>query len=81
MKDAACRGHEDLTANWYADTNTVQYQRAVKVCHGCPVRQQCLDEALRTDEPFGIWGGLGARERSRLLRQTTRHGALLIRGF
>jgi WhiB family redox-sensing transcriptional regulator len=27
------------------------------VCHGCPVRQACLDGALERREPWGVWGG------------------------
>jgi len=32
----------------------------------CPVRQECLDYALRVREPFGIWGGLNEAERRAL---------------
>ena len=37
--------------------------RAKAVCQDCVVRGRCLDEALRSDERFGIWGGLTERER------------------
>ena len=38
--------------------------RAAKaVCSRCPVRAECLAEALANREPFGVWGGLTARER------------------
>lgn len=36
---------------------------AKRVCEGCPVRQQCLEYALRNRERFGIWGGLSEVER------------------
>ncbi|MEE4540957.1 WhiB family transcriptional regulator [Streptomyces sp. V4-01] len=42
------------------------------VCQGCPVREQCLDEALAVegdaseDWRFGIYGGLTAKERVQL---------------
>jgi WhiB family redox-sensing transcriptional regulator len=39
---------------------------AKRVCAGCPVRQECLDYALRVREPFGIWGGLNEVERRAL---------------
>ena len=32
-----------------------------KICHGCPVRQECLDYGM--DERFGIWGGFSEKER------------------
>ncbi|MEJ8645170.1 WhiB family transcriptional regulator [Streptomyces sp. MS1.HAVA.3] len=37
------------------------------MCAGCPVRRACLDHALRTREPFGVWGGLTEEERHALL--------------
>ncbi len=38
------------------------------ICQGCPVRQQCLDYALKHDERWGVWGGYSERERRRLQR-------------
>jgi WhiB family transcriptional regulator, redox-sensing transcriptional regulator len=40
---------------------------AKAVCRGCDVRAQCLDDALRRSEPYGIWGGLDERERRALV--------------
>jgi WhiB family transcriptional regulator, redox-sensing transcriptional regulator len=39
---------------------------AKMVCHGCEVRQECLEYALENQEKFGIWGGLSERERRRM---------------
>ncbi|OJY42333.1 WhiB family transcriptional regulator [Pseudonocardia sp. 73-21] len=44
---------------------TEQIRKAKAVCAACPVRQRCLDEALRR-MPYGIAGGLTALERQRL---------------
>jgi WhiB family redox-sensing transcriptional regulator len=33
------------------------------VCAGCPVRSECLADALGRGERFGVWGGLSERER------------------
>ena len=45
-------------------------QREAKlVCFGCPVRVQCLAEALDHRIEFGVWGGMTERERRALLRQ------------
>ena len=38
------------------------------VCAGCPVRVLCLDYALRTGMPAGVWGGLSTSEREALIR-------------
>jgi WhiB family redox-sensing transcriptional regulator len=49
---------------------------AQTVCGRCPVCGQCLAYAVIADEPFGIWGGLGPRERQALRRQLQRRGEL-----
>jgi WhiB family redox-sensing transcriptional regulator len=49
-----------------------QVSRALRICDGCPVRQQCLDFAIRTGEKDGIWGGTTPEERIRARRARTR---------
>ena len=39
------------------------------VCSGCPVRVECLAEALDNRIEWGVWGGMTERERRLLLRQ------------
>ena len=39
------------------------------VCHECPVRRECLIDALDSRVPFGVWGGMTERERRALLRR------------
>ena len=41
-------------------------REAKRVCKACPVVAECLEYALRNDEPFGIWGGTSERERRRM---------------
>lgn len=36
---------------------------------GCPVRTECLAEALDNRIEFGVWGGMTERERRSLLRR------------
>jgi WhiB family redox-sensing transcriptional regulator len=43
--------------------------RAKSVCRGCPVRTECLADALDNRVEFGVWGGLTERERRALLRR------------
>lgn len=38
-------------------------------CMGCPVRTECLADALDSGSEFGIWGGMTERERRALLRR------------
>lgn len=42
--------------------------RAKEICAQCEVRQECLDYALATKEPYGIWGGLTEIERKGRVR-------------
>ena len=43
-------------------------REAKRICVGCEVKSECLEDALGHDERFGIWGGLSERERRRLKR-------------
>ena len=43
--------------------------RAKLVCMGCPVRVECLADALDHRVEFGVWGGMTERERRALLRR------------
>ena len=73
---ADCRRPEYQPDLWFPATPTnagptsehVQRQelRAKLICSSCPVRDQCLSEALASGEKFGVWGGLTERERARL---------------
>lgn len=49
--------------------------RALRICDGCPVKQQCLDYAMRSGEKDGIWGGTTPEERIRVLRARHRRPA------
>ena len=44
--------------------------RAKVVCSGCPVRAECLADALDNRTEFGVWGGMTERERRALLRRS-----------
>lgn len=40
---------------------------AKRVCkEECPVLDKCLEFALQTDQPYGVWGGTTERERKHL---------------
>ena len=45
--------------------------RAKQICGTCPVRQPCLEYALKIREPHGIWGGLNEAERRQLTLRTS----------
>ena len=44
--------------------------RAKQMCAGCPVRTECLGEALDNQIEWGVWGGMTERERRALLKRS-----------
>jgi WhiB family redox-sensing transcriptional regulator len=46
----------------------VQIARAKEVCDECPVRVECLDYAIATNQDSGIWGGLDEEQRRSIRR-------------
>ena len=45
---------------------------AKQICAACPVREVCLEHAIAVREKWGVWGGLTARERRRIIRRRRR---------
>ena len=41
---------------------------AKRTCLGCPVRSECLAEALDNQLEWGVWGGMTERERRQVLK-------------
>jgi len=78
--DAACIGRDDekgapvFFSDERRDLGAGRYrvadpdEEAKAICAGCPVRSSCLEYALAKPERYGVWGGMGERERERLLR-------------
>lgn len=64
LEDAACRGLDPEL--FYAESGSAVI-RAKARCAGCPVKDRCLEWALKREE-FGVWGGTTARERAALRR-------------
>ena len=49
------------------DEKLAREARAKAICATCPVRDPCLEYALRIREPHGIWGGMSESERRPLI--------------
>jgi WhiB family redox-sensing transcriptional regulator len=64
---AACR---DADADLFFSTEEPEVASAVKICAGCPVRDECLEWALETRVRYGVWGGATERERRSMLRRS-----------
>lgn len=60
---AACIDFEpDLWFPHPGDTRT--RERAVRICHSCPVWRACRTIADARDERYGIWGGETQKQRN-----------------
>lgn len=65
---AACRGadpnlffppqHQELK-----EERIAREAQAKAICAQCPVRRSCLEFALTTREPHGVWGGMSETDR------------------
>ena len=80
--DASCRAGAGLELPWFGATVFVPFDDdwwfperqgdpafvAKRVCAACPVREECLADALERGEEFGIWGGAGEQTRRALRR-------------
>jgi len=43
---------------------------AAKICQACPVRLECLADALDNQVEYGVWGGMTERQRRALLKKS-----------
>jgi WhiB family redox-sensing transcriptional regulator len=72
---AACRGkpEELFFAPESKGVSLHYYDRGKTICRDCQVRLTCLEYALEHNEKFGLWGGVGPRERARMRQQRQRN--------
>jgi WhiB family redox-sensing transcriptional regulator len=66
-----CRGH-DSAQFFHPDgergsSRARRETKAKQTCFRCPVQAQCAAHALKSREPYGVWGGFSETERQRLL--------------
>jgi WhiB family redox-sensing transcriptional regulator len=73
LTGAACRHHDpELFFPVSVGRAAVsQVAKAKRICDCCPVARQCLEYALQTGQPFGVWGGTTENER-RVIRRSRR---------
>ena len=69
---AACRGPQAAVffpPSYFErkDEKLEREARAKAICGQCAVREPCLDFAVSSREPHGIWGGLNELERKSLI--------------
>lgn len=71
QRDAECRGEQRryfFPPTWpeRRDEKDRRERHAKSLCEGCPVRAECLEFALSSNEAYGVWGGLNELERKHL---------------
>lgn len=73
-RDRACIGMDSQIFFPCGSTGVAldQAEEAKAVCQRCPVVTQCLEWAMETNQPDGVWGGMSADERRTLRRSRCR---------
>lgn len=66
MADGNCRYEPPGT---FFPSDGVGVEVARRICATCPVKDPCLEYALRNKIEHGVWGGASERERRRILRE------------
>ena len=66
MAEGNCR---DEPASTFFPSDGVGVDVARRICADCPVREPCLEYALRNGIDHGVWGGTSERERRRIARR------------
>lgn len=78
MASAACRTVDPAVFFLEGEEDgghpTGTYAAARAICAICPVVVECLDYAMRTNQNYGVWGGLPPRDR-RILRRSRNQAA------
>ena len=59
----------DRPPSFFFPSDGVGVEVAKRVCATCPVKQECLEYALRNRIDHGVWGGTSERERRRILKR------------
>jgi len=64
--DAECRGADTSV---FFPVSEAGADEAKAICATCPVAEACLEYAVATRQPEGVWGGMTPTERHRLIRR------------
>ena len=71
--DGACRSVDPesffLEYNERGVSKKKKELKAVALCNTCPVKDQCLEHALKVPEMYGVWGGMTEEQRRIILRK------------
>ena len=65
MQNGTCN---EKSADTFFPGDGVGVEKAKKICQACPVKDTCLEYALKNRVDHGVWGGTSERQRRRILR-------------
>lgn len=54
---------------WFPEGRGSFNARVFATCMACPVREQCLEYALKNNEQHGIWGAKTLQQRRNILKK------------
>lgn len=75
-----CRTYRNADL-WFADLGSTDYHHAMRACLDCPVRRDCAEQGIASNEEYGIWGGINSQDRNRLRKRLVKRlGARPIAG-
>ena len=63
MRRAACSG---MTHLFFPEGSGPPPNEARLICEGCAVTRECLGHAILAGENWGVWGGMGPKQRRRV---------------
>lgn len=66
MAEGSCR---EQAPSLFFPSDGVGVEVARRICATCPVKEPCLEYALRNGIDHGVWGGASERERRRIARR------------
>lgn len=72
-RDYAECGKPGVWPDSFTSPDAFSINYAMNICAECPVRVECLENALAKNETFGIWGGKTEQQRDKLTKQFTRN--------
>lgn len=72
IPEALCSDGTANNVRYFYSDDVHEQAKAISICLACPVKEECLDYALKYHERFGVWGGESARGRERLRRARRR---------
>lgn len=72
MATGNCNNHPPAV---FFPSDGVGVEVAKQICGTCPVKEPCLEYALRQRVDHGVWGGASERQRRRILKARRQEAA------